>query len=185
MYAVLHTGVFYDGRQSNYCRPAPFEGVRGAPGFKGHLAHVGYAWFGECIAVMKVTTGLFGQDPSAWDLKVDISFGPAAGYQPEVWRRCIDTLPPAMLMYGTDTFWPMGPEEYREQYLQPQPGLFETATTLGHIVQEGSPAREEYRNMMFFQNAYEHRQNAIKEPQKPCPSPEPIETPNAHRGHSH
>src|SRR5215210_4119687 len=63
MYTVFHTGVFYEGRQSNYCRPAFFEGVRAAEGFKGHLAHVGYPWYDECIAVMKVTTGLFGQDP--------------------------------------------------------------------------------------------------------------------------
>jgi hypothetical protein len=132
-----------------------------------------------------VTTGLFGQDPEDWDLKVDVSFGPPADYQLEVWQRCIDTLPPAMLLYGTDTFWPMQPEEYRESYLQPQLGLFETATTLGHIVGEGSPAREEYRDMIFFENAYRHWQAAIKEPQKPRPAPEPIETPNAHRGHSH
>ncbi len=31
-----------------------------------------------------------------------------------------------------------------------QLGLFETATTLGHIVSEGSPAREEYRNMSLL-----------------------------------
>jgi hypothetical protein len=74
---------------------------------------------------------------------------------------------------------------YREQYLQPQLGLFETATTLGHIVGEGSPAREEYRNMIFSQNAYSHWQNAIKEPQNPRSSLEPIETPNAHRRYSH
>ena len=95
--------------------------------------------------MMKVTTGLFGQEPENWDLKVDLSFGPAADWQLEVWQHCIDTLPPQMLMYGTDTFWPVDPEVYREQYLQPQLGLFETAATTGHIVQEGSPAREEYR----------------------------------------
>ena len=33
MYTVFHTGIFYDGRQSTYCRPAYFEGVRGAAGF--------------------------------------------------------------------------------------------------------------------------------------------------------
>jgi hypothetical protein len=52
-------------------------------------------------------------------------------------------------------------------------------------VQEGSPAREEYRNMIFSQNVYRHWQNATKEAQRPRPAPEPIETPNAHRGHSH
>ncbi len=106
-------------------------------------------------------------------------------WQLEVWQHCIDTLPPQMLMYGTDTFWPVDPEMYREQYLQPQLGLFETATTLGHIVGEGSPAREEYRNMIFFQNALDHWQNAVREPQNPRPAPEPIEAPNAHQGHSH
>src|SRR5215204_1872312 len=185
MYTVFHAGIFFDGRQSTYCRPAYFEGVRAASNFKGHLAHVGYPWHDECIAVMKVTTGVFGNDPKDWDLKVDVSFGPAADYQLEVWQRCLDTLPPAMILYGTDTFWPVSPETYREKYLQPQLGLFETATTLGHIVGEGSPAREEYRDMIFYRNALDHWQNAIKEPQNPRSSLERIEVPNAHRGHSH
>ena len=118
MYTVFHAGIFYDGRQSTYCRPAYFESVREATGFKGHLAHVGWPWYDECVAVLNTTTG-----------------------------------------------------------------LFETATTLGHIVQEGSLAREEYRNMIFYGNAFSHWQNAIHEPQNPRPAPEPIEVPNAHRGH--
>jgi hypothetical protein len=72
---------------------------------------------------------------------------------------------------------------YREQYLQPQLGLFETATTLGHIVGEGRPAREEYRDMIFYQNAFDHWQAAIEEPQNLRPAPGPIEPPNAHKGH--
>ena len=32
---------------------------------------------------------------------------------------------------------------------------------------------------------YRHWESAIKEPQDPRPSPEPVEAPNAHRGHSH
>jgi predicted TIM-barrel fold metal-dependent hydrolase len=39
MYTIFHAGIFYDGRQSTYCRPAYFEAVRQAPGFKGHIAH--------------------------------------------------------------------------------------------------------------------------------------------------
>ena len=59
MYTVFHAGIFYDGRQSAYCRPAYLEGVRGAPGFKGHVAHVGWPWYDQCIAMLKVTTGLW------------------------------------------------------------------------------------------------------------------------------
>jgi predicted TIM-barrel fold metal-dependent hydrolase len=183
MYTVFHTGIFYDGRQSTYCRPAYFEAVHQAEGFKGHLAHVGWPWYDECIAELNIVSSLFGQDPESWDLKVDLSFGAPSDWQLDVWQRCIDTLPPQMLIYGTDTFWPASPEEYREKYLQPQLGLFETVTTRGHIVSEGSPAREAYRNMIFFENAYRHWQAAIREPQRPRPAPEPIETPNAHEGH--
>jgi predicted TIM-barrel fold metal-dependent hydrolase len=185
MYTVFHAGIFYDGRQSTYCRPAYFEAVRQAPGFKGHLAHLGWPWYDEGVAVLKVTTGVFGQDPENWDLRCDLSFRPPTDWQLEVWQHCIDTLPPQMLMYGTDTFWPVSPEMYREQYLQPQLGLFETAATLGHIVGEGSPAREEYRDIIFYRNALSHWQSAIKEPQNPRPAPKPIEVPNAHHGHSH
>jgi hypothetical protein len=39
--------------------------------------------------------------------------------------------------------------------------------------------------MIFYGNAYSHWHNAIEEPQNPRPAPEPIEAPNAHRGHSH
>jgi hypothetical protein len=46
---------------------------------------VGYPWYDECIAMVKVTTGVFGRDPEDWDLRVDLSFGPAADYQLEVW----------------------------------------------------------------------------------------------------
>ena len=76
MYTIFHAGIFYDGRNSAYCRPTYFEGVRAAEGFKGHVAHVGRPWYDECIAMAKVTTGLFGQNPEDWDLKLDLSFGP-------------------------------------------------------------------------------------------------------------
>jgi len=88
-------------------------------------------------------------------------------------------------MYGTDTCWPASPEMYREPCLQPQLGLFETATILGHIAGEGGPAREEYRNMIFLPE----RLRALAERHKGAPGPQAlpraIETPNAHHGHSH
>ncbi len=90
-----------------------------------------------------------------------------------------------MLLYASGVFWPCEPEESREKYLQPQLGLFETATTLGHIVEEGDLRREQLRNRIFFENAYSHWQEAIGEPQRPRPAPEPIEMPNTLQEHPH
>ena len=54
-----------------------------------------------------------------------------------------------------------------------------------HIVEEGSPTREEYRSMIFFGNAYSHWQDTIREPQRPRTATESIEMPHALQGHSH
>jgi len=185
MYTVFHSGIFYDGRESSYCRPTYYEVIHQVPGFKGHLAHVGWPWHDECIAVLNIGSNFMEMDPDEWGFKVDLSFGPPADWQLEVWQRSIDTLPTEMLLYASDVFWPCEPEEYREKYLQPQLGLFETATTLGHIVEQGSPIRAEYRNMIFFENAYSHWQDAIREPQRPSPAAEPIEMANALQSHPH
>ncbi len=63
-------------------------------------------------------------------------------------------------------------------------GLFETATTLEHIVEEGDLRRERLRDMIFFENAYSHWQDAVREPQNPRPAPEPVRTPRARREHT-
>lgn len=123
--------------------------------------------------------------PEEWGFKVDLSFGAPTDWQLDVWQHTIDTLPTNMLLYGSDVFWPCGPEEYREKYLQPQLGLFETTTTRGHIVEAGSPTRAQYRDMIFFENAYSHWQDAIREPQRPRPASEPIEMPRALQGNPH
>jgi hypothetical protein len=138
------------------------------PGFKGHLAHVGGPWHDECIAVLYIGSKFMDMAPDEWGLKVDLTFGAPSDWQLDVWQHSIDTLPTTMLLYASDVFWPATPEEYRERCLQPHLGLFETA--LGHIVEEGSPTREEYCDMIFFQNACSHWQSAIREPQNPHPS---------------
>ena len=55
MYTSFHAGIYYDGRNSTYCRPAYFEGAHAAPGFKGHIAHVGYTWH-DVLALLALDT---------------------------------------------------------------------------------------------------------------------------------
>ncbi|MBV9358610.1 MAG: amidohydrolase family protein [Chloroflexi bacterium] len=40
MYVVFHVGIFLDGREGKYCRPAPYEGLHRVPGVRAQLAHV-------------------------------------------------------------------------------------------------------------------------------------------------
>src|SRR3712207_1528459 len=75
MYVAFHCGIFFDGRESSYCRPTFYEVVHQAPNFKGHLVHVGWPWVDECIAVLKIGARFLRIDPADWGLKLDLSFG--------------------------------------------------------------------------------------------------------------
>jgi hypothetical protein len=95
--------------------------------------------------VLKIGARFLRIDPTEWGLKVDLSFGPPGDWQLETWQRVLDNLPHDMPFYASDVFWPCEAKEYREKFLQPQLGLFETATTLSHIESEGGTSRERLR----------------------------------------
>jgi hypothetical protein len=130
-------------------------------------------------------TNIHGSDPAKWQLKADLSFGPPDDWQLISWQRAIDSLPHNMLCYGSDLFWPCTPERYQEEYLYPQRGLFEVSLTNGHIAHAGSPGRKELREQIFFKNAFEHWQSAIREPQQPQRAKRRIKTPRARASHRH
>lgn len=182
MYVVFHVGIFLDGREGSFCRPAFYEAVRRVPELRVQLAHLGWPWVDECVAVLDMETMVKGQDPAHWQYRADVSFGPPDDWQLPTWQRAIESLPPAMIMYGSDLFWPVDPEKYREQYLQPQLGLFEVSVTQGHVASEGSPTRAELRRQIFHDNAWDHWQAAVREPQRPRQASRRIETPRANGG---
>jgi hypothetical protein len=130
-------------------------------------------------------SNIHGSDPAKWQMRADLSFGPPDDWQLSSWQRAIDSLPPTMLCYGSDLFWPITPEQYLEQHLYPQRGLFEVALTNGHIASEGSPSRKELREQIFYKNVLEHWQSAVREPQQPRPAKRRIKTPRARTSHGH
>ncbi len=185
MYVVFHAGIFMDGQQGSYCRPTFFEGIRRVPDLKVQLAHLGWPWVDECIAVLDMESNIHGSDPTNWQFKADLSFGPPDDWQLSSWQRAIDSLPQTMLCYGSDLFWPLSPEQYLEQYLYPQRGLFEVAVTNGHVASEGSPSRKELREQIFYKNVFDHWQSAVREPQQPQRAKRKIKTPRAKTSHGH
>ena len=185
MYVVFHVGIFMDAQQGSYCRPTFYEGIRQVPELKVQLAHLGWPWVDECISVLQMETNIHGSDPAQWQMRADLSFGPPDDWQLGTWQRAVDSLPHNMLCYGTDIFWPTTPEQYLEQYLYPQRGLFEVAVTNGHIASEGSPSRKELREQIFYKNVLEHWQSAVRKPQQPQRTKRRIKTPRARASHGH
>ena len=167
MYVLFHVGIFADGLEGRFCRPAFYEAVHEVPGLRAQLAHAGWPWVDECIAVLEMERQIHGDDPSAWQLRVDLSFGPPSDWQLSSWQHAIDALPPGMLCYGSDVFWPCTAERYREQYLRPQLGLFEVAANQSHLVPEGDPKRASVREQIFYQNAWDHWRAGASNPQQP------------------
>jgi predicted TIM-barrel fold metal-dependent hydrolase len=182
MFVLFHSGIFIDGAEGNFCRPAYFEALRQAPTLRVQLAHMGWPWLDEAVAVLEMETELHGQTPERWQFRADLSFGPPADWQLESFQKSLDSLPDRMLSYGSDVFWPMDAEKYREQYLQPQLGLFEVAVTNGHLMGEGSPQRQDARRHIFSENALDHYHLGIRQPQQPRRANHKISTPRAMRG---
>jgi predicted TIM-barrel fold metal-dependent hydrolase len=184
MYVAFHSGIFLDGHTGRYCRPSFYEAVHEVPALKGQLAHLSWPWVDECIATLGMETIFYGDDPQRWQLRADLSFGPPDDWQRESWERALVGLPHTMILYASDVFWPCTPERYREQYLQPQLGLFEVAVTDRHLAGEGSKERQAMREAIFFDNCWAHWQAGVREPQQPQAAKRPIATPQA-RGHHH
>lgn len=181
-YVLFHTGIFLDGAEGMYCRPAFFEALRQTPRLRAQLAHLGWPWLDEAIGVMEMETEIHDHKPESWQFRVDLSFGPPDDWQLETFEKALDSLPHQMLCYGADVFWPSDAEQYLEQYLQPQLALFEVAVTNGHLMSEGSPHRKEARQHIFGQNALDHWRAAVRSPQQPRRADHKIITPHAIRG---
>jgi predicted TIM-barrel fold metal-dependent hydrolase len=102
---LFHSGIFIDGRSGRFCRPAFFEVMRDHPGARVALAHLGWPWTDEAIAVGLIDR-IHGVPPDECAFRFDISFGPPPPYRLEVLRRALEVLGPELLQYGSDCFLP-------------------------------------------------------------------------------
>ncbi len=102
---LFHSGIFIDGRSGRFCRPAFFEVMRDHPGARVALAHLGWPWTDEAIAVGLIDR-IHGVPAEACAFRFDISFGPPPPYRLDVLRRALEVLGPELLQYGSDCFLP-------------------------------------------------------------------------------
>jgi predicted TIM-barrel fold metal-dependent hydrolase len=102
---LFHSGIFINGRSGRFCRPAFFEVMRDHPGTRVALAHLGWPWTDEAIAVGLIDR-IHGVDPDRAQFRFDISFGPPPPYRLEVLARALEVLGPESLQFGSDCFFP-------------------------------------------------------------------------------
>jgi predicted TIM-barrel fold metal-dependent hydrolase len=111
---LFHSGIFIDGRSGRFCRPSFFEVLRDFPGLKVTLAHLGWPWVDEAIAVGLIDR-INGVAADAAMFRFDISFGPPPPYRLEAMRLALQVLGPASLQFGSDCFLPCSGAHIRER----------------------------------------------------------------------
>ncbi len=111
---LFHSGIFIDGRSGRFCRPTFFEALRDHPGLKVTLAHLGWPWTDEAIAVGLIDR-IHGVPHADAMFRFDISFGPPPPYRRDVLARALEVLGAGSLQFGSDCFLPCSARELRER----------------------------------------------------------------------
>lgn len=109
---LFHSGIFIDGRSGRFCRPTFYEAVREYPNLRVTLAHLGWPWTNEAIAVGLIDR-INGVPPEQCHFRFDISFGSPPIYRANVLRAALDVLGPELIQFGSDRFLPCSAEDLR------------------------------------------------------------------------
>ncbi len=112
---LFHSGIYIDGRSSRFCRPAYYEAVRDYPRLHATLAHLGWPWHDEAIAVALIDR-IHGRGGSECQFRLDLSWGPPPAYREDVVGRAWRTLGPELLLYGSDRFLPCEADDLRQAH---------------------------------------------------------------------
>src|SRR5204862_7435074 len=91
-----------------------FEALRDHPGLKVCLAHLGWPWVDEAIAVGLIDR-ILGVPADASMFRFDISFGPPPPYRKEALGRALEVLGAELLQFGSDCFLPCSGAEIAER----------------------------------------------------------------------
>ena len=111
---LFHSGIFIDGRSGRFCRPVFFEALRDHPGVRVTLAHVGWPWTDEAIAVGLIDR-IHGVPDAQAVFRFALTFGPPPPYRKQVLQLALEVLGPGLLQFGSDCFLPCPGAQLRER----------------------------------------------------------------------
>ncbi len=102
----FHAGILWqEGDTSRFCRPAGFETMWDFPRVKFSLAHIGWPWTDECIAVIDKFNIM---RPKADQAFVDLTPGTPPVYREEALKRCLAVVGARHMLFGSDSGIPSG-----------------------------------------------------------------------------
>jgi predicted TIM-barrel fold metal-dependent hydrolase len=99
----FHSGILYgNGDSSRFCRPVLYEALVNFPGLKFSLAHVGWPWVDECIAVFGRFRAASDYQLDGCQMWIDTSRGTPDAWREDALRKAIPFCSTKRLMFGVD-----------------------------------------------------------------------------------
>ena len=99
----FHSGILYGfGDSSRFCRPVLYEALANFPGVRFSLAHIGWPWVDECIAVYGRFRAASGYKTEGCQMWIDTCRGTPDGWREEALRKAVPFCGVGRLMFGVD-----------------------------------------------------------------------------------
>jgi uncharacterized protein len=121
VFVQFHSGILWSqGDTSRYCRPALFETMWDFPTVRFSLAHIGWPWCDECIAVVQKFNVMRPENDQAF---ADLTPGTPPIYRRDAMEKCVAVVGAAHMMYGSDSClptakWPTGSWQRDDELLR-------------------------------------------------------------------
>lgn len=99
----FHSGILYGfGDSSRFCRPVLYEALVNYPGLRFSLAHIGWPWVDECIAVFGRFRAAVGYQTAGCQMWIDTCRGTPDAWREEALRKAVPFCSVQRLMFGVD-----------------------------------------------------------------------------------
>ena len=102
---MFHSGILYAfGDSSRFCQPVLFEALLNFPGLRFSLAHIGWPWVDECLAVFGHFNSAAAHRGNASEMWIDTCRGTPDAWRLEARQKAAAFCGTNRLMFGTDTY---------------------------------------------------------------------------------
>ena len=106
VFIQFHSGILWSSNDSSrYCRPAGFETMWDFPKVRFSLAHIGWPWCDECIAVVQKFNVKRPKEDQAF---ADLTPGTPPIYRPDAMAKCLAVVGADHMIFGSDSALPKG-----------------------------------------------------------------------------